>query len=79
MILINKTFKGRGKLKFIKRLLCKHTDTYTITNFYGDAINQFGCRSWKICKECGKIIKDGLDKECKRVNELYYNITAPKK
>lgn len=59
-------------MKFIKRLLCKHTDTYTITNFGGDAINQFGCRSWKMCRECGKIIKAGLDKNCKRVNEPYY-------
>ena len=48
-------------MKFIKRLLCKHTYTYTITNFGGDAINQFGCRSWRMCRECGK-----------RINEPYY-------
>lgn len=59
-------------IKLFKRLLCEHTDIYTITNFYGDAINQFGCRSWKECIKCGKIIKGDLDKNCSRVNKPYY-------
>lgn len=59
-------------MNLIKRLFCKHKNTYTITNFYGDAINQFGCRSWKMCRDCNKIIKCCLDKNCNRVNEPYY-------
>lgn len=59
-------------MKLTKRLFCKHENTYTITNFGGDAINQFRCRSWKICRNCNKIIKGGLDKDCDRVNEPYY-------
>lgn len=59
-------------MKLIKRLFCKHKNTYTITNFGGDAINQFQCRSWKRCRDCNKIIKGGLDQNCNRVNEPYY-------
>ena len=59
-------------MSFIKKLFCKHEHTYTVTNFYGDAINEFGCRSWKRCRDCDKIIKSGLDKNCNRVNEPYY-------
>ena len=60
-------------IKIIKRILCKHENQSTITNFYGDAINAFGCRSWRRCNDCGKIIKsEYLDKECDRVNEWWY-------
>ena len=58
-------------MRLIKRLFCKHKNTYTITNFYGDIINQFGCRSLKRCRDCNKIIKSGLDKDYNRVNEPY--------
>ena len=53
----------------IRGLFCKHKETTTITNFYGDAINTFGCRSWRRCEKCDKIIKsDELDPECDKVN-----------
>ena len=53
----------------IRGLFCKHKETTTITNFYGDAINTFGCRSWRRCKKCDKIIKsDELDPKCDKVN-----------
>lgn len=56
-------------IKFIKRLRCKHENLTTISNFYGDAINYFGCRSMKQCDDCGKIIKsDCIDKDCKKCN-----------
>ena len=48
-------------MSFIKKMFCKHDHTYTITNFSGDAINFFNCRSWRRCRDCGKIIEGGLD------------------
>ena len=39
----------------IRGLFCKHEETTTITNFYGDAINTFDCRSWRRCKKCDKV------------------------
>lgn len=60
-------------IKFIKRLICKHEHQTTVTNFYGDAINSFGCRSWRQCDDCGKIIKsDFIDEKCNRVNEWWF-------
>ena len=58
-------------MSIFKRLFCKHKNTYTITNFYGDAINYFGCRSWKRCLNCNKIIKSGLDEKCSEINNPY--------
>lgn len=53
----------------IRGLFCKHEETTTVTNFYGDAINTFDCRSWRRCKKCDKIIKSNeLDPECDKVN-----------
>lgn len=61
--------------KCVKRLFCKHEETTTITNFYGDAINRFGCRSWRVCDKCGKIIKSNeVDKKCDRVNEWWHYV-----
>ena len=59
-------------MSFIKKLFCKHEHTYTITNFSGDAINFFNCRSWRRCRDCGKIIEGGLDYNCNRVNQIDY-------
>ncbi|WP_312286659.1 hypothetical protein [Terrisporobacter sp.] len=59
-------------IKIFKRLFCKHKNQYTVTNFYGDAINYFNCRSWRECEDCGKIIEGGLDKNCDRVNQWWY-------
>ena len=56
----------------IKQFKCKHTNQYTITNFGGDANNFFNCRSWRRCRDCGKIIEGGLDYNCDRVNQIYY-------
>lgn len=53
----------------IRGLFYKHEETTTITNFYGDPINIFDCRSWRRCKKCNKTIKsDELDPECDKVN-----------
>lgn len=53
----------------IKRIKCKHNNIQTITNLYGDAIIYYNCRSIKICKDCGKIIKsETLDKNCNVIN-----------
>ena len=60
-------------IKIVKRILCKHENQSAITNFHGDAINAFGCRSWRRCNDCGKISKsEYLDKQCDRVNEWWY-------
>lgn len=53
---------------------CKHKNTQTLTNIHGDLINMTGCRSYKCCIDCGKIIKsDELDNNCKRVNISPYS------
>lgn len=55
--------------KWIKRLKCKHNNLTTITNIYGDAINYYNCRSIKLCKDCGKLIRSNeLDDKCNVVN-----------
>lgn len=60
---------GSFALSELRGLFCKHEETTTITNFYGDAINTFDCRSWRRCNKCGKIIKsEDLDPECNKVN-----------
>ena len=58
----------------IKQLFCIH-NYETITNFYGDAINDMSAFSKKIirslqrCKKCGKLHKsEYLDRNCKVVN-----------
>ena len=41
---------------FLKRLLCNHELEWE-RNIYGDEINHVGgCRSWYVCKKCGKRI-----------------------
>lgn len=48
---------------------CKHKNQRCITNIYGDAINEFNCRSVWVCLDCGSwIYKDELDANCKCVN-----------
>lgn len=58
----------------IKQLFCIH-DYETVTNFYGDAIDDMSVLSKKIirslqrCKKCGKFHKsEFLDKNCKVIN-----------
>ena len=58
----------------IKQLFCIH-DYETVTNFYGDAINDMSSfskktiRSLQRCKKCGKFHKsEFLDKNCKVIN-----------
>lgn len=59
--------------RIIKRFKCKHEETTTITNFYGDAITHYDCRSWRRCDNCGKIIKSwDIDPKCDRVNEWWH-------
>jgi acetyl-CoA carboxylase beta subunit len=57
--------------KLFKRLFCKHINTKTITNIYGDAINHFNARSIRECTDCGKTIyHPSLDKNCKVSNKF---------
>ena len=51
-------------MNILKRLFCKHK-YITVTNIYGDSINNYGARSFKKCEACGKtkFFKE-LDKEC---------------
>lgn len=50
---------------------CKHENTTTITNIYGDPINYFNARSLRICDDCHKLIySDYLDKSCDKCNEF---------
>lgn len=66
----------------LKQLFCKH-EYVTISNFYGDAINDMSAFSNKIirsvqrCQKCGKLHKsEYLDKNCHIVNfDLYHNET----
>lgn len=66
----------------IKQLFCKH-DYVTITNFYGDMINNMSISSKKIirsvqqCRKCKKIHKsEKIDKNCHIVNfDMYRNET----
>ena len=58
----------------IRQLFCMH-NYKTITNFYGDAINDMSVSSRKIirslqrCKKCGKLHKsEYLDRNCKVIN-----------
>ena len=58
----------------IKQLFCIH-DYETVTNFYGDAIDDMSVlskktiRSLQRCKKCGKFHKsEFLDKNCKVIN-----------
>ena len=60
-------------IKIVKRILCKHENQSTITNFHGDAINTFGCRSWRRCNECGKI----FDVTIKTPDHLEDSIVLP--
>lgn len=62
----------------IKRLFCKH-EFVTITNFYGDMINQVSgagktIRSVQECTKCGKRrASTSLDKKCHIINcNIYY-------
>ena len=58
---------------------CKHENSETITNIYGDSINWYTptfsnkiYRSQRECLECGKIyFSEYLDRECKKVNKFY--------
>lgn len=55
--------------KLIKKMTCSHKECKTLTNFHGDLINKYNCRSIKRCKKCGSWIKsDELDKNCKVSN-----------
>lgn len=51
---------------------CKHENTQTITNIYGDLINVCNTRSIKACIDCGKKLKGNfeLDNNCNRSNEI---------
>ena len=58
----------------IKQLFCIH-DYETVTNFYGDVIDDISAfsnktiRSLQRCKKCGKFHKsEFLDKNCKVIN-----------
>ena len=51
-------------MKLLKRLFCKHK-YITVTNIYGDSINNYGARSFRKCEICGKLkfFKE-LDPQC---------------
>lgn len=52
-------------LKFIKGLLCRHTDAVFVRNIYGDEIIRWGYKRsiWR-CNKCGNLhAKHGLQKE----------------
>ena len=60
-----------------KRLKCNHVFE-TISNFYGDYINDMSgkntVRSRVKCKKCGKEkLLRHLDKDCNIINDEYYN------
>lgn len=52
-----------------KSWFCKHKEKVTLTNIYGDMINQVNCRCIKRCTKCGKrFFVNELDGKCKIVN-----------
>ena len=51
--MLNNLFKD-----LFKNPCCKHKNTTTITNIYGDTINSCNCKCLKICNDCYKLILD---------------------
>lgn len=56
-------------MRLFKR--CKHENTQTITNIFGDVINHFKGRRFDNCIDCGKeILKPELDFKCQESNQF---------
>lgn len=57
-------------MKLLRR--CKHENTQTVTNIFGDANNHFRGRRFVNCINCGKeILKPDLDFKCHKSNQFY--------
>ena len=65
--------------KFLKRLVCKHIHTKTVTNFCGCYIiykRKHTYMSEKVCCDCGKHFKsEEFDSECEVIN--YCDLNDP--